>query len=294
MEIRLAAREPFLLRSVVWSHGWVQLAPFVGDEGREGFDTVLRLAGGRVAAVSVEPAEGGVVARVAGGLDSAESASLTSQLTWMLGLEQDFSKFYTLAAPEPKLAHMLPLARGRVLRSPTLFEDVVKTMLTVNTTWSGTIRMNAALVRQYGAPLPGDPSRRAFPTPEALAGLDEATLRATVRAGFRTPYLLQLAQRVAAGELDIEGLKSAGLDTPELKKRLMSIKGIGAYAVANLLMILGHYDHIPIDSWALKVVSHEWHDGQPIAPQDVSAAFAHWGAWQGLAFWFWDWAYYHQ
>lgn len=294
MAIRLAAREPFVLRSVVWSHGWVQLAPFVGDEGRDGFETVLRLAGGRVAVVTVEPVEGGVVAQVEGGLNSAESVSLTTQLTWMLGLNQDFTDFYALAAPEPKLAPMIPLARGRVLRSPTLFEDVIKTMLTVNTTWSGTIRMNAALVRQYGAPLPGDPSRHAFPTPEALAGLDEATLRATVRAGFRTPYILELAQRVAAGELDLEGLKTARLDTPELKKRLLAIKGIGAYAVANLLMILGHYDHIPIDSWALKVVSHEWHDRRAIAPKDVLQAFARWGEWQGLAFWFWDWAYYHQ
>ena len=47
-------------------------------------------------------------------------------------------------------------------------------------------------------------------------------------------------------------------------------------------------DTIPIDSYALKVVSNEFHDGQPVTPADVSAAFERFGEWQGMAFWFWD------
>lgn len=293
MRVRLAARSPFQLQTVVNSHGWIQLAPFAATEGG-GLRYVTRLSSGRVTAVAVEAIADGVAAEVEDELDSAESASLNAQLSWMLGLEQDFSEFYALARQEPKLAQMAARAQGRVLRSPTLFEDVIKTMLTVNTTWSGTIRMNAALVRQYGSPWPGDPTRHAFPTPEQLADLDEPTLRATVKAGFRTPYILGLARAVAAGDLDLEGLKSAEFSTPDLKKRLLAIKGIGDYAAANLLMILGRYDHIPIDSWALKVVSYEWPMDRPAERQDVENAFARWGAWKGLAFWFWDWSYYHQ
>jgi 3-methyladenine DNA glycosylase/8-oxoguanine DNA glycosylase len=71
----------------------------------------------------------------------------------------------------------------------------------------------------------------------------------------------------------------------------MSIKGVGGYAAANLLMILGRYDFIPIDSWAIKIVSHEWNGGKPVEPATVEAAFERWGAWKGLAFWFWDWSY---
>ena len=106
--------------------------------------------------------------------------------------------------------------------------------------------------------------------------------------------LAALARAVAAGDLDLEGLKSAEFSTPDLKKRLLAIKGIGDYAAANLLMILGRYDHIPIDSWALKVVSYEWPMDRPAERQAVENAFARWGAWKGLAFWFWDWSYYHQ
>ena len=77
----------------------------------------------------------------------------------------------------------------------------------------------------------------------------------------------------------------------QLRKAILSIKGVGNYAAANLLMLLGHYDYLTIDSWALKMVSHEWYDDAPIGPKEVEAAFNNWGEWKGLAFWLWDWSY---
>jgi 3-methyladenine DNA glycosylase/8-oxoguanine DNA glycosylase len=217
----------------------------------------------------------------------------------MLALDQDFSTFYALASQEPKLRSMVENASGRVLRSPTLFEDVVRTILTTNTLWAATKRMCLNLVEQFGDPLDGDvndewvpllhPLRRALPTPGRLAACDEATLRARTRLGYRAPYILELAQKTASGALDLEALKHTDLPTPELRKRLLAIKGIGGYAVAVLLMILGRYDSIPVDSWALKSVSNEWYDGQPVGKAEVEAAFERWGEWRGLAYWFWDW-----
>jgi 3-methyladenine DNA glycosylase/8-oxoguanine DNA glycosylase len=72
---------------------------------------------------------------------------------------------------------------------------------------------------------------------------------------------------------------------------LLTINGVGPYAAANLLLILGRTDFIPIDSWALKLVSHEWYDGKPVTPKDVEKHFERWGEFKGLAFWFWDWKY---
>jgi 3-methyladenine DNA glycosylase/8-oxoguanine DNA glycosylase len=66
---------------------------------------------------------------------------------------------------------------------------------------------------------------------------------------------------------------------------------VGEYAAANLLMLLGRYDFVPVDSWALKMVSHEWHSGEPVGRAGVEAAFKHWGEWKGLAYWFWDGSY---
>ena len=61
MRVRLAARSPFQLQTVVNSHGWIQLAPFAASEGG-GLRYVMRLSSGRVAAVGVGAIADGVAA----------------------------------------------------------------------------------------------------------------------------------------------------------------------------------------------------------------------------------------
>jgi 3-methyladenine DNA glycosylase/8-oxoguanine DNA glycosylase len=203
----------------------------------------------------------------------------------------DFSAFYAAARREPKLFQAEKLARGRVLRSPTLFEDVVKTILTTNTLWAATKRMNLNLINQYGPLLDGATERRAFPGPAEIAASSPEVLREAVRVGYRAPAIHELAVRVASGDLDIESFKTSVLPTLELRKELLKIKGVGPYAAANLLMILGRGDFIPIDSWALKLVSHEWYEGEPVTPAQVEEHFEKWGEFKALAYWFWDWKY---
>lgn len=293
MELKLPARPPFSFSSVVRSHGWMQLAPFLLDEAGGVLRYAHQLTSGRVVdlLMQAEPGDAGVRVTVDADLDEVETAEVAGKVTWMLGLDMDFATFYARARQAPKLAQAEAEARGRVLRSATLFEDTVKTILTTNTSWAGTIRMVGTLVEQFGAAPPDELERQAFPTPEVLARSDAGTLRNDTRLGYRAPYVLELAQAVAAGELDLEAYKTSGLPTPELRQELLAIKGVGAYAAANLLMLLGRYDYLPVDSWALKVVSHEWHSGEPIGPAEVEAAFEDWGQWKGLAFWFWDWDY---
>lgn len=290
MEISLSARPPFSLFSVVRSHGWVRLAPFEWNEEWDGFDYVIRLESGKVVNLKVEEAPGGVVVETTDDLLEVERQEVERVVTWMLGLDLDFGGFYQLARQEPKLSGVIERARGRILRSSSLFEDTVKTILTTNTAWGGTIRMVEAVVAQFGAPMQSDPTKHAFPTPEQLAVSNEDTLRGETRLGYRAPYVLELAQTISSGELDLESLKTTGLSTPELHKELLAIKGVGGYAAANLLMILGRYDFLPIDSWAMKVVSHEWYNGGPVGRTEVEAAFEDWGEWKGLAYWFWDWS----
>lgn len=291
MKLRLPAKPPFSLPAVVGSHGWIRLSPFSEIDGTGGFKYIDRLASGRVVELLVREAPGGVDVASDADLDESEKAEIAQKAQWMLALDMDFSTFYDLARDEPKLAKAAQGAKGRVLRSPSLFEDTVKTILTTNTTWGGTIRMVEALVSQFGTELPADQSGHAFPAPEQLAAADVETLRNQTRLGYRAPYVLELAQSIARGEVDLEALKNSDLPTLELRKELLALKGVGDYAAANLLMLLGRYDYIPVDSWALKMVSYEWFDGEPIGRRQVEEAFQRWENWQGLAFWFWDWSY---
>jgi 3-methyladenine DNA glycosylase/8-oxoguanine DNA glycosylase len=151
--------------------------------------------------------------------------------------------------------------------------------------------MTRKLVELYGAPLDEEKDKRAFPSPASIASSSPEALKASVRVGYRAPAIHQLAVRVASGQLDLEALKTSSLPTLELRKELMTLNGVGPYAAENLLMILGRHDFIPIDSYALKMVSHEWYQGQPITAREVEKHFEQWGEIKGLAFWFWDWKY---
>ncbi len=301
MQIELNARPPFSLRAVVRSHGWAVLAPMQPRPDYDGVMTFDRLGSGRVIRLEIAPGSSDdavqVLAEPGAGqrpLDAGEQAEVRRKVAWMLDLDRDLAPFYALAAAEPKLAAVVEGAQGRILRSPTLFEDVVKTILTTNTTWGGTKRMAAAFVERLGAPWPGDPAHRAFPTPAAVAGVGAEVLRQEVRLGYRAPYVHRLARAIEAGDLDLEALATTDLETPALRKRLLALAGIGPYAAANLLLMLGRTDYIPIDTAAYKVVSHEWHNGQPVSDADIESRFAHWGPWKALAFWFWDWSLFQE
>jgi 3-methyladenine DNA glycosylase/8-oxoguanine DNA glycosylase len=291
VKLTLPAHQPFNLRNTVRSHGWYQMAPFDYDEDENILKYVIRLATGKVLEFQVREAPGGVNLETDEKLTEAETTDLTDAVTWMLGLEMDFSAFYTAAKKEPKLAHVEQKAYGRVLRSPTFFDDVVKTILTTNTLWAATKRMNQNLINQYGPSLDGDTERRAFPNPDEIAVSSPEVLREAVRVGYRAPSIHELAVKVASGELDVESFKRSDLPTLELRKELLKIKGVGPYAAANLLLILGRGDFIPVDSWALKLVSHEWYDGELVTPKQVEEHFEKWDEFKGLAYWFWDWKY---
>ncbi len=293
MRLTLSACPPFSLRAVINSHGWVQLPPFAITPQSGSLTRIERLETGRVVELHIREAVGGASVEVRERLTGAEREEVGHKVWWMLGLGQDLAPFYALIREEPKLAHVESQALGRLLRSPTAFEDATKTILTTNTTWAGTVRMVEALVAEYGAPLPTDPSRHAFPTPAQLATANEEELRG-VGLGYRAPFILELAQQIADGKLNLEQLKEDSFPTPEAHCRLLAIKGSGEYAAASLLMLLGRYDYLPVDSWARKLVSHEWYDGRPIGRQEVETAFEHWGAWKGLAYWFWDWSLQNQ
>jgi 3-methyladenine DNA glycosylase/8-oxoguanine DNA glycosylase len=289
MTFTLTPPTTFSLPAVVRSHGWIQMSPF-SETTDHGLSYVIRLGTGKVLLFEVHA--NATVLRVDSTelLTETEQIELSHHITWMLDMDQDFSEFYALARAEPKLAPMVERKAGRVLRSPTLFEDVIRTILTTNTLWKHTLRMCRELTTRYGDPISSDPDLHAFPTPESLTLVDEPTLREQCRMGYRAPYVAELSQRLVSGSLDLEALKSSSLTTPALRKELMNIKGVGGYAAANLLMLLGRYDYVPVDSWALKVVSDEFFKGEKITPRQVLDTFERWGKWQGLAYWFWDWS----
>jgi 3-methyladenine DNA glycosylase/8-oxoguanine DNA glycosylase len=289
MRVTLTASLPFDFYNTVRSHGWYQLAPTVWDEDTRTLHRPERLPSGRVTLLSLKGVPGGLSVDLADKLGDDDLAVLNARLAWMFWLDADLSEFYAQADHEPRLAHCRAQAMGRMLRSTTLFEDVVKMMLTTNIQWAGTRRLSKALVDYFGDPVEGNPTLRAFPRPERIARSRESTLR-TLGLGYRAPYLLKLARDVASGRTDLEALIDPGtaLPTPELRKRLLALPGIGPYAAAALLAMLGRHDFIPIDTEAVSAVSNFFYGGTKVGEKEINAVFERWGKHKALAYWFWD------
>lgn len=252
-----------------------------------------RLSTGRVVKLTVGGSDEltGVIVdiRTNDALSEGELGEIEGKVSWMLRLEEELTDFYRLCEGEPALRHVVEEGKGRVLRSPTVYEDVVKTICTTNCTWRQTEGMVSRLVERLGESYPLEPSLRAFPRPEAVAEAGENYLRQEVKLGYRAPSIAQLSCQVASGDLDLEGLKHSPLGTAELYERLKSIKGVGQYGAAHILTLLGRYDYLGIDTWARKLVSERFFDGAPVTDREVQEVFAPWGRWRFLAYWFWDW-----
>jgi 3-methyladenine DNA glycosylase/8-oxoguanine DNA glycosylase len=171
---------------------------------------------------------------------------------------------------------------GRMLRSPTVFEDVVKTICTTNCAWSATVRMVTRIVTDLGDAAPD--GGRAFPAPAALAGAGEVFFRDGVRAGYRGRYLLRLATDVADGTLDLEVLRDPALPDPEVMQRLLALPGVGPYAAAHVMLTsLGRYRQLIFDSWTRPTYARL--NGRKATDRGIERRFRKFGDYAGLAFW---------
>jgi N-glycosylase/DNA lyase len=177
-----------------------------------------------------------------------------------------------------------------LLRSPTVFEDAVKTICTTNVQWGGTKAMVRRLVALLGEPGPlsgAEPGRapNAFPTPGAIAAADGGTLEAA-RLGYRAPFIRDLAERVATGDLNLEALLAAEPSTNEIRRALLDIKGVGPYAAATMLMLVGRYDHLAVDTVYRAFVSKRYFAGRMPSDAEAEQVYAAWGRWKYLGYWF--------
>jgi N-glycosylase/DNA lyase len=275
LELVGAGAEPVDLRRTLASHGVADLPPNEIDAEARTLTTTLALQRG-VTTVRVSPGRKRF-ARVDG---SGPSAGVLEAVRHLLRLDADLSAFYALARVDDGLAWATGGA-GRMMRSPTVFEDVVKTICTTNCAWSATVRMTTALVEHLGEQAPD--GRRAFPSPPAMAEADETFYREVVRAGYRGAYLRSLALSVAEGALDLEALNDPELPDDEVAERLLALPGCGPYATAHMMMLLGRYSRLILDSWTRPKYARL--NGRKAADRTIERRFRRYGDYAGLAFW---------
>lgn len=285
MTVRLIIEKPadFDFKTAVSGHGWCELAPFALDQENWRLSYVFA-AGEPIAAAIGETGSELQIEVFADELNGPAGEKIVRDARRMLRLDERFDRFYRLTGKVERLGWVARRQAGRLLRSPTVYEDLVKTLCTTNCSWALTKKMTANLVDKLGAESAAG-GRRAFPTPAAMAGVSLDFYRQEMRAGYRAPYFLELAERVASGRLDPEAWLDSDLPARELKKQMKQIKGIGDYAAENLLKLVGRYDGLALDSW-LRAGFYKKHNGGRICPDgEIEAFYARFGEWRGLAIW---------
>jgi 3-methyladenine DNA glycosylase/8-oxoguanine DNA glycosylase len=296
-ELRLSGPrgEPVDLWRTIVSHGVADLPPGTVDEEGRSNQTTVALADARPRTIRIRPrGRSRALVEVLGqALSAAGRQRLLDVVRMMLNLDEDLSGFYATARGDTELSWAAKGA-GRMLRSPTVFEDVVKTICTTNCAWSATVRMTHALVDKLGEESAGGHGR-AFPTAEAMAAAPDRFYRDVVRAGYRGAYLRSLARGVRDGEIELERLRDPShgeLSDDEVATRLLELPGVGPYAAAHVMMLLGRHSRLILDSWTRPKYA-QVNGGRRASDRTIERRFRRYREHAGLAFWLYltrDWA----
>ncbi|NIS81103.1 MAG: Fe-S cluster assembly protein HesB [Anaerolineales bacterium] len=277
---------------ILYSHGMSSLPPMSLYEEAHTMEISVAIEGWRPRTIRISEGQRGfgTIQIVGKSLGQRAQQALMAKIRHILRLDEDLSGFYSIVSEDPDLAWVTSGA-GRMIRSASVFEDVIKTICTTNCAWSATQRMVGALCAHLGERAVGAPNEgvrgRAFPTPHAMAVVDEAFYRDVARAGYRGRYLLEISRAVHEGSLDLEALGRASPDEitdDDLEERLLALPGVGPYAAAHIMFTMGRYSRLILDSWTrpkyARLVGRA-----SVKDTTIQKRFRRYGRYAGLAFW---------
>ena len=287
MPIHIPTPADFSYQATVGSHGWLSLAPFSYSELTGVLSRIHQLDDGKVVELNISASAGdeatssGLIATVNGlrSLTDLQQGQVIRDVRLMFSLDWDLAPFYQAMRGHSEYGWIEQQKIGRMLVTPTVWEDLAKTLLTTNTTWSQTRNMVAqlcALGNRYA------PDQFAFPTAQTIAHLSPDALAQDLRAGYRTAYLHALAQKVASGALDVESWRT--LPSIELYKAVKGLRGFGDYAAATMMRLLARFDRLAIDTECR--ASYKRITGSATATDaEIHTYYETFGEWRGLVMW---------
>lgn len=213
-----------------------------------------------VAGIAAEPASG-----------TAAAEPLLQQLSGMLGLDEDFSVFYAMTDDDQGLSWARGRDAARCLRSPTVFEDLVKCLLRSRAAASQLRPLALGLCRHLGVRT--NLGRPAFPSAAAMAAAPSRLYERELKSGALGRPLRELAAYCASGSFYPESLRRAPRSMSELitdegrfsdlleeeiewqfrvEQLLGRLPGYGPRARDLMLPLLGCHDLLALDMATLR------------------------------------------
>ncbi len=172
-------------------------------------------------------------------------------------LNNDYGKIKNQLSAEATLQKACEFAGGIRLLKQDFWEALCSFIISQNNNIPRIKGIISRLCEHYGH----------FPTAWELASETSESL-GFLRAGFRAKYLVDAAQKVSSGEIEIEKLKEMAIE--DARKTLQTIKGVGP-KVSECVLLFGAYrtEAFPIDVWIKRVMENYYPDGLPECTKDI-------------------------
>lgn len=273
----------FDLPRAVCSYGYFMLAPNFWDAAKKAFHRPLHGHRDRIIqTVTTQPGRGSLRVRCDRRVTREEGELIRAAIRRMLRVDDDMSLWHAVNTKAKRAGF------GRLFRSPSFYEDVVKTMTGCNVTWPNTMRMNGLLCEHIG--------KGAFPTPAQLAAVKPEALKARCKVGYRAERIVRFARSIVTADIDPAWFEHDDRTTDELFTALRGIYGLGPYAASNMCQCLGRYDRLAIDSETYRHFTQVHGMKRPKNPlkmhKRIERHYAKYRPYQFLAYWFELWGAY--
>lgn len=282
----LTVPDSFVLTQVIQRSQWLLQPPFGFDRAQELLTRVERLASGHTVALAISQVPAGLVLETDERLGGSDREEISHKTWRMLRLGENLRPFLDIASRTPGLESTIRYG-AHLLRGTTLFEDIVKSIIfTMEAKAKQGLRL-AWIIDHFGDPLPSNPTRHAFPTPQQL--IRGERLLGTAFVPDIATHLILAAEKFDAQAPYIATMTSNTVSLEKLTHNLKQLFDLETAAIGLVMLNLGRYDYIPIDQTAQQRISHHLKN-RTVSPQEIRLMFEPLQPWGGLAYWLWDWS----
>jgi len=266
------------------SHGYFWLKPVIGTENPPSIIIPYDLPG-RNGCFRISVHGKNVELETLSGTDhnSLDIASLC------LSLDEDLKPLYKIARRDENFKWLIDEKKGRFLRSPSLFEDCLKAIFTINIQWKRSVQIAEAAVSKYGTSTGIKFEKnliKACPTPHRLGKLDESKLRESLKAGFRAKFIHSLCNTAVDKPEIYLGSKWRELSSDDFCREIGSVSGMGPMSVAYVSRLYGKTNSYHMDSWVLRRCAALWGLSENQIEEHVKRRYGDFGELGPAVFWF--------
>ncbi|MCX6646778.1 MAG: hypothetical protein NTY09_10560 [bacterium] len=247
---------PKEFRATILSHGYFWLRPVIGTETPPSIIIPYNLPG-QIGCIRIA-AHGKKVELET--MSGSEHDALKIA-THCLSFDEDLKPIRKIARTSAQWKWIIDEKKGRFLRSPSLFEDCLKAIFTINTNWKRSVLMSKIATEKYGSKTGAKFNGKAvwaFPTPYRIARESEGSLKEILRCGFRTKFILSLTDAAIENPEFYTNDVWRSFSSGEFCNEIGAVSGMGPMSVAYISRLYGKTNSYHMDSWVIRRCAELW------------------------------------